>query len=464
VSRTSTRSASLIGAAFVATSLPLGGQPPPQPAVVTIPFSDVAPILQVLRPELVPETLRGRAPRELEREWSRWAEARDTAIRQRVVAGDEDSVIHLLLFGTSFTRRPRPTEQELSALVTRPAEGLAALKSREDDFIAGVASPGTDERLRFARGVIARAGVNPSQAEGTRRFLDERIKAVAADSAAASTAVDAVGFAGTSTFYSERGLSSDTSLLVNYGIDRALEEAARSRPMAGTVRRVAIVGPGLDFTNKLEGYDFYPQQTIQPFAVIDSLVRHTLADARDLRVIAFDLSPRVIEHLEAARSRAAAGTSYGVVLPRPLDRTWAPGLVQYWQRFGDRVGAPAPAVTPPATAGRLEVRSVRVRPSFVLAITPRDLDVVVERVERPAGDKFDLVIATNILLYYDTFEQSLALANIASMLRPGGLLLTNTPLVILPGNPLRAVGSTDTVYTTGPQGDDTGDRIWWYER
>jgi hypothetical protein len=37
------------------------------------------------------------------------------------------------------------------------------------------------------------------------------------------------------------------------------------------------VGPGLDFADKQEGYDFYPLQTIQPFAVIDSLRVRKLA-------------------------------------------------------------------------------------------------------------------------------------------------------------------------------------------
>lgn len=60
------------------------------------------------------------------------------------------------------------------------------------------------------------------------------------------------------------------------------------------VRQRAIVGPGLDFADKLRGYDFYPPQTIQPFAVIDSLIHHGLSDAATLRVTAFDLSPQAL--------------------------------------------------------------------------------------------------------------------------------------------------------------------------
>jgi SAM-dependent methyltransferase len=336
-----------------------------------------------------------------------------------------------------------------------------------EDFIAAVASPGGDERLQFARNVIVRAGFDPSTTGRTdqlRQYLEERVQATAASTAAASRAVDAGGSLATSTLYRDRGLSSDTSLLVGYGVDRALAAVARARAITSTVRQVAIVGPGLDFTDKLGGYDFYPQQTIQPFAVIDSLIRHGLNDSVGVRVTAFDLSPRVIQHLEAARARAEAGSPYDLVLPLNADRSWTRELVEYWEQLGDGIGEATAAATPPAAAGRVQIRSVRMRPSVVLATTAHDLNIVLQREERPTSEKFDLVIATNILLYYDVFEQSLAMANIAAMLRPGGLFLTNTPVAPLPGSAIRRVGYTDSVYMTNARGEDTGDRIWWYKR
>jgi hypothetical protein len=385
-----------------------------------------------------------------------------------VTQGDEDSVVNLVLFGTTFTRRPRPSENELSVLLTRPADGLAALRPRLDDFMAAVAVPGSDERLQIARRVIANAGIDPATPQGRdrlRRRLEERMLAVAAESAAVTTAVDAGNPSTTSTLFRDRGLSTDTSLVVDYGVDNALASLTRVRPKDAPVRRVAIVGPGLDFADKLRGYDFYPPQTIQPFAVIDSLIHHGLGDAASLRVTAFDLSPQVLAHLAAARTRAMAGTSYGLVLPRNPDRMWTPELVAYWRRLGDRVGVDGPAITPPATAGNVQVRGVRVRPSVVLAVTPRDLNIVLAREERPASEKFDLVIATNILVYYDVFEQSLAVSNVASMLAPGGVFLTNTRMTLLPGSPLRSVGYTDSVYTADPQGrGETGDRVYTYGR
>jgi chemotaxis methyl-accepting protein methylase len=74
----------------------------------------------------------------------------------------------------------------------------------------------------------------------------------------------------------------------------------------------------------------------------------------------------------------------------------------------------------------VRVRAVEVEPAVVAAVTPRDVNVVLERLDPlQADEQFDLIIATNVLLYYDRFEQGLALTNIGKMLRPGAFFLTN---------------------------------------
>src|SRR5438552_3007486 len=65
-----------------------------------------------------------------------------------------------------------------------------------------------------------------------------------------------------------------------------------------------------------------------------------------------------------------------------------------------------------------------------MTIVPRDLNIVLQRPEPLApNERFDLIVATNILIYYDVFEQSLALSNVARMLRPGASFsrTTNPP-------------------------------------
>src|SRR4029453_7213025 len=132
-------------------------------------------------------------------------------------------------------------------------------------------------------------------------------------------------------------LSTDTLLSSSFSIEMALEAFKKQLGLT-RVRRVAIVGPGLDFTDKAEGYDFYPQQTIQPFALIDSLIRLGLADKGDLRLTTFDVSPRINHHITTALERARAGAAYALQLPLDRDARWQPALVAYWERFGDRIG------------------------------------------------------------------------------------------------------------------------------
>ncbi len=87
---------------------------------------------------------------------------------------------------------------------------------------------------------------------------------------------------------------------------------------------------------------------------------------------------------------------------------------------------------------------------------------MLQRVDLPAANEhYDLIVATNILVYYDVFEQSLAMANVATMLKPGGLLLTNSPVFELPLSPMRSVGYTDLLYE---QRDAGRDRVFWYRR
>ena len=429
-------------------------------------YTEAAPIFDALRADLLPSELRDVDSRARAAAWPAWVRQRDAAVRARIESGDEDSVVYFLLFGTAFTRAPRASERDLAALVSRPAEALAALRSRIDDFAAALASPGRDERLQFARAVVAGRGIDPATPAGRlqlRRYLDERTASVGGSIEYARLLNPSAALTDKLTVFRDRGLSTDTAVFVNFGIDQALR-AMKQTGAAPKVQRVAIVGPGLDFTDKLEGYDFYPIQTIQPFAVIDSLLALELADERTLQVTAFDISPRVLQHLESARGRASAGMPYSIVLPRNTQRPWTSQLVEYWRQAGTRIGAVVKAPPAPEAAGPVDARSIAVRPAVVSAITPVDLDIVAGRLDLAPGAMFDLVVVTNLFLYYDVFEQSLAAANIARMLRPGGFLLTNSRIFEVPSVPLTGTGFTDVVYMSLPGVGDAGDRIIWYER
>ncbi len=110
----------------------------------------------------------------------------------------------------------------------------------------------------------------------------------------------------------------------------------------------------------------------------------------------------------------------------------------------------------------LETRAVRIRPDVVLACQPLELNIVLERIDLPAAGHFDLVVATNIFLYYDAFEQMLALENTGTMLKPGGLLLTNDRLPEVPGGSMRQAGVTDVRYDS--RGTSAPEAVGWYQK
>ena len=436
-----------------------------------IPYADAGPILELLRPNL-PSELATRTPAQLEAAWPDWVSRRDADIRRRLEQGDEDSLFNLLLFGTSFTRLPRALND--SARIGGRQRGAEIVRGRIADMVAGIASPGANDRLLFARELIARQGIDPATPAGkeqVRLYLLGIMKRVVGEiedyartiKSARSVTDATVEVAARSTLFHARGLSSDTSIRADFAIDQALETiTSRGLLGRGSVRRAAVIGPGLDFTDKAEGYDFYPQQTIQPFSVIDSLRRLGLAHSEGLRLTTFDLSPRINQHLAAAVRRASGGSGYVIVLPHDRDVSWRAGLLKFWKGFGSTIGEDTTAAPSPPAGVSVDVRAVAVRPDIVMSIEPRDVNVVLERLAPSAVDQsFDLVVATNMFVYYDALEQSLALANVASMLRPGGLLLSNDVLLELPATPIHSAGYSIVTYTDR---SDDNDHIVWYQR
>ncbi len=426
-------------------------------------YSDATPVIETLR-RVSPAQVRG-VPDSADA-WSSWVIARDAQIRSRLVRGDEDSLLNVLLFGTSFTTRPRAVND--SSSLGGPQKAGEVVRGRIDDLSMAILEPGANERLQFARTVVARSGVDlaaPDAAARTALYLRSIMTRVVSEvegyrSTIASTrTLDPVdAFVERSTLLQMRGLSSDTSILPSYAVDETLRALRDTHLAQRSVHRVAIVGPGLDFTDKAEGFDFYAPQTLQPFAVIDGLRRWNLA-AADLGVETLDLNPRVNQHLQRARARAATPTGYALQLVRPSRHGWRPGLSMYWQHFGDQIGDAVKPIDPPPIAGPVDVRAVRLAADVVSSVAPYDLDIVLQHLE--PSPMYDLVVATNVFVYYGSFEQALAVVNVAKMLRPGGILLSNNALPERVVPAMKSIGSTSAVYSNRP---DDRDLIVWYQR
>ena len=134
---------------------------------------------------------------------------------------------------------------------------------------------------------------------------------------------------------------------------------------------------------------------------------------------------------------------------------------RYWRSFGSEIGKPVAAIQPPAALEGLETRAVEIRPEVILSCKPVDLNVIFEQFDRSATRPFDLIIATNVFIYYDTLEQALALQNISALLKPTGFFLTNDWLPPPAQLPMRSIGYTPVRYG---EGSDWGDNIFWWQR
>jgi hypothetical protein len=385
-----------------------------------------------------------------EAKWRAWCRREDQSIRARLAQGDLDSMANLLLLGTSFTHQPRI---RMEALTEASKSGV--LRSRVDDLVAGLANPGDNERLVFLQRLLSSRGIDPGE---SGKFLYENLLRVLKErKALVERAASAQGAARSSLFH-DRGLSSDTSIFPAFSVDQTLADLKqRGLLNEGRVARVGVIGPGLDFIDKNEdsAFDYYPEQTLQPFALYDSLLRLGLAKDGAISLSIFDISSPVLEHIRRARERAAKDSGYVIQLPREATQPWPPELTAYWKSLGDRVGSPVAPIRPPEIFPGLETRAVSIRPELVRACDPVDLNIVVERLNLPASNRFDLIVATNIFVYYDAFQQALGLANVGAMLKPGGFLLTNDHLPEVPG--MRLAGGTAVLH-------DVPEGVNWYRK
>lgn len=344
--------------------------------------------------------------------WTADVRARHAA---RVLEGDEDHLVYYALQSRRISRTP-PIEPALSARTlvaaldadTRarffadpgtlpPGRVPADARARLEALTRAVTVRSDDPRLGYFRALLQS---DASEARLTRayaramRFLAEQDRAGRAPDAAGAVAA----------LYRHRGLSTDTSVeagfLVREGLAtlRALEPARR-------IRRVAIVGPGLDLAPRTGFADAIPPQSIQPFAVADALVSLGLSDLASLAIMCVDINPRVAAALSHAQPRAL------ILAPsiRASDRL-SPS--EDYRQYLDTLGR---------AIGTREGQRIVLSAAAVSAVSARALDVVLDRTPLEA----DLVVITNVLPYIDDRELGPALANIAALLAPAGVLLHN---------------------------------------
>ena len=345
----------------------------------------------------------------------------DREARQRVREGDLDHLIFYVLQSTHFTRLP-PIEPAVSAM-SRMREGVRTGSTAENPlavprdvdariaaFLKAVDSKDRDPRLSYFRALLADART-PNR-HGYLQLHYSRAMSFIFTKEFVSPKPDAVV-----QLYARRGLSTDTAVEAGYavhaglGVLKALEPSRR-------IRRVLIVGPGIDLAPRTGMLETGPPESYQPWAVIDALVSLDLSRLDDLVVVGADINPRVVDHLRAAR-QAPPRLSLVSGIGESETLTFLPDYREYFSTLGKAVGSIGAGAA--AAAGHLS-KSVKVSPQATATLQAEPLNVVTERLET---EPFDLVIATNILPYFEKVELLLAISNIAGMLRPDGIFLHN---------------------------------------
>jgi len=412
--------AALLGAAVSASPQP----PRPSPSPVRVAWRDVATVQGTLRTLGISEA-----------SFDAYVAGVAADNVRRVREGDLDHLVYYLLQSGRITRLPA-IEPALSA--RRLVESLAPVRrsaflrgdpaaspplprdvtDRIEALMRAVAAPRGDARLRYFGSLLEAAFADPrTRAAGigaeylrVMRFVYQK-EFVAQRAAAPAAAV--------AELYRTRGLSTDTAVEAGYvvhlglGVLKALEPTRR-------VRRVLIVGPGLDLAPRTALDDDAAPESYQPWAVMDAIVSLGLGTLGDLEIVAADINPRVVAHLKRAPEHPPL-LRLATSLRESPTLTLSPEYVDYVERFGVAIAALPPG--PARDLGNGERgKTVSVSSPAGRALRAAPLDVVTERLP---GERFDLVVATNILPYFDDPQLTLALANITSMLLPGGAFLHN---------------------------------------
>jgi hypothetical protein len=347
---------------------------------------------------------------------------------RRVREGDLDHLIFYALQSTHFTKL-LPIEPALSAkaLVEGGNRIPPDARARIRELLKAIESSSTDPRVTYFRALVDSTFPNANAREDA--LLDEYRRAMKfvydKEFVAQRTGPDAVA-----DLYRTRGLSTDTAVEAGYVVYHGLG-ILKSLDPSRQIRRVLIVGPGLDLAPRTSLLEEGPPQSYQPWTVIDALISLRLSRPDDLVVVGADINRRVVSHLLEARSAPPTLTLVTGIQQSSNIRV-TNEYREYFRNLGNAIGHDqSGTVVPGHMAKRIVVRS-----AFGRTVSGEQLDIVTERL---SGSPFDLVIATNILPYFDDTQLTLAISNVAAMLAPDGVFMHNEPRPVL-GDITEAVG------------------------
>ena len=324
---------------------------------------------------------------------------RETALR--VLDGEREARVYYILQSSLFTAAD-PVEPAVVAggwLEDQPVP--PTVQRRLDEFRSACRKPSTDKRFRYFCSLDG--GLEQWRRDFSRAMAFLRTKEHQSREREGDGRREFVA-----SLYRNRGLSTDSGFDANFPVYLALRSLA-AKPAPIKMNKVLIVGPGLDYAPRTGLRDAVAPQSIQPYAVMDALLQLGMASPELLAIHCVDVNPRVVAHFSHDRPRPVSLTIFKHDGPDEY--------LRYFENFERAIGT--------ETSGNLRSRLIHVPAQSASAIRATRLNIVSERLV--PVPQYDLVVATNILLYLSDADLSLALANIQFMLRDGGYLVHNEP-------------------------------------
>jgi hypothetical protein len=228
---------------------------------------------------------------------------------------------------------------------------------------------------------------------------------------------------------------------VNLFFNESTSEAAR-KLLPQKAKRILVVGPGLDFSHPELGEEIR-QQSYEPFAILDILLKSKRAEFQDINIDLFDISPRVVEHWEGLLNSANQGRPYkltlvsGSAMLRGGNEQSNEITKNYVAHFGDSLPGvtseistqksrrPVPRTLDPDS---VSLRTLTIPASIVKKFHPFQGDLTTSDLKKSAienGGKYDLIFCFNTMEYLNETERALAGINVRGALADNGVFITD---------------------------------------
>ncbi|HEV8132564.1 MAG TPA: hypothetical protein VGQ81_15065, partial [Acidobacteriota bacterium] len=227
-----------------------------------------------------------------------------------------------------------------------------------------------------------------------------------------------------SSLYQTRGHSTDTQIEANFAVYIALGALKAERP-ALQLNKVLIVGPGIDFAPRTDLMDIFGPQSYQPYAVADALFAFKLAALDRVRIDCVDINDRVVRFVDEFSREESRRLALISGVADNAKHSFTAEYRDYFKQLGKSIGFESPLDNlPSAYASRLK-KSILVKRDLAGKVSAGKLNIITERYDPSPG--YDLIVVTNVFLYFNDKEILLSLANIESMMKKGAYLIHNEP-------------------------------------